>query len=99
MAARIPLRLLIKSWSVVTAGELTRKDINTIFVYLNIRNMSKTNVHMEVPRELNGRIKQLAASEEARTGKRSLIKDKYLECLEAGVAWKESQERTPKIDI
>ena len=54
--------------------------------------MGKTNVHLVVPRDLNSRIKQLSVSEEARTGKRSLIKDKYLECLEAGVAFKEHQE-------
>lgn len=54
--------------------------------------MEKTNVHLVVPQELNSRIKQLAVSEEARTGKRSLIKNKYLECLEAGVAFKEKQE-------
>ena len=54
--------------------------------------MSKTNVHLKVTPELNSRVKQLAVSEESRTGKRSLIKNKYLECLEAGVVFKEKQE-------
>ena len=55
---------------------------------------SKTvHVHMEVPQDMNSRIKQLAVSEETRTGKRTLIRDKYLECLGHGVAFQEQLEK------
>ena len=52
-----------------------------------------THVHMKVPPALNSRIKRLAAAEEVRTGKRVLIRDKYLQILEAGVDAQEAQER------
>ena len=62
--------------------------------------MSKTvHLHIEVSRELNNRIKQLVISEESRTSKRVLMKDKVIECLESGVTWIESQENVPKLNI
>ena len=51
------------------------------------------NVHLEVPREINNRIKQLVISDEDRSGQKILSKDKYLEALVTGIEALEVQDR------
>jgi hypothetical protein len=57
-----------------------------------MKELETVNVHLKVSQETNNRVKQLTVSEEARTGKRALIKDKYIQCLEDGLAHREKLE-------